>query len=544
LNDGCDHKLHLRKILYFKTGNMHNRKLIIAVLILLQSVSLAQNRTGAVRPPDPKDYAPIQQFLASPALEGRETGERGSTIAAEYIASVMQSFGLIPYHSNKNSTIEAADYFQDFKLLRQTTGNASVMVKVSKNQKTSLQLVAGRDFRIINFSHAMATESMPVFAGYGIADSSLGYNDYAGLNVKGRIVLIMPGYPGQQDTTSRAWKKFRNTAINDDFDLDKKCLEAAKHGAAAVIVVNKAVLQPKQPGAKPEPKAVNPEPEYSSAGYSLPLGANETPSVCFRLTKNSSEKLALALGIDFMKAEKQIAEKLKFTPVVLGGLVSLKAQPTIDTLMVSNVIGQIRGRDSSVSILIGAHYDHLGKRGNTIYYGSDDNASGVAGLLALAKMWTESKTIPPCNILFASWTAEEKGLIGSEYFASTIQSPEKVKLYINMDMISRSEVSDSTRRNLSIGTRTIDENLRESARKANASIYPPFLLDLWDVTGHSGSDYASFTAKNIPVMTYNTGLHNDYHTPRDIPAQADLVKMGDVLKLINLTLQEVLEFFK
>ena len=106
-----------------------------------------------------------------------------------------------------------------------------------------------------------------------------------------------------------------------------------------------------------------------------------------------------------------------------------------------------------------------------------------------------------------------------------------------MDMISRSETSDSTQRKLSIGTRTSDENLRELARKSNSTLDHPFNLDLWDVTGHSGSDYASFTAKNIPVMTYNTGLHNDYHTPRDIAALSDLVKMGDVLKLVNESLQ-------
>jgi hypothetical protein len=110
-----------------------------------------------------------------------------------------------------------------------------------------------------------------------------------------------------------------------------------------------------------------------------------------------------------------------------------------------------------------------------------------------------------------------------------------------MDMISRSVIEDTTRRQLSIGTRTSDENLRELARKSNTTIHPPFVLDLWDVTGHSGSDYASFTAKNIPIMTFNTGLHNDYHTPRDISVTADLVKMGDVLKLVNTSLQEVLD---
>jgi Zn-dependent M28 family amino/carboxypeptidase len=198
------------------------------------------------------------------------------------------------------------------------------------------------------------------------------------------------------------------------------------------------------------------------------------------------------------------------------------------------------GRDTAQTIVLGAHYDHLGIRGNIVFSGADDNASGVAGLLALAKVWAESQKVPPCNILFASWTAEEKGLIGSEYFVSELRLPEKVKLYINMDMISRSEKVDTSGRMLSIGIRLSDEYLRELAQTTNASIHLPFVLDLWDVTGYSGSDYASFTAKNIPIMTYNTGLHDDYHTPRDIPERADLVKMGDVLKLVNTILQEIL----
>ncbi|MFN8134227.1 MAG: M28 family peptidase [Bacteroidales bacterium] len=508
------------------------------LILVFQAGLLAQTKTQPVYPPKVNDFAPILNFLASPALEGRETGQQGGIVAAEYIASMMHYLGLKPYKTNAELTYRPTDYFQEFKLLRQTAGNASVDVIISKEQKPKLQLRAASDFRVFNLTQPLAVESVPVFAGYGIADPALGYNDYAGLNVKGKIVLIMPGYPGQHDTASVAWKKFRATAENDDFDLDKKCAVAAKQGAAAVIIVNKAVLYPKQTGTKPENNPVNTEPEYISAGYSLPKVESEPLSVCFRLNKKSSEKLALALGIDFIKAEKQVAEKLKFTPVDLKSKISLKAKPIVDTLLVNNVIGKIQGRDSTQTIILGAHYDHLGKRGNIIYYGSDDNASGVAGLLALAKSWTQ--TIPPCNIIFASWTAEEKGLIGSEYFASTLSSPDKVKLYINMDMISRSVAEDTARRQLSIGTRTTDNYLRELASQINNTLSHPFILDLWDVTGHSGSDYASFIAKNIPVMTYNTGLHNDYHTPRDIPAAADLTKMGDVLRLVNESMQVLL----
>jgi hypothetical protein len=340
---------------------------------------------------------------------------------------------------------------------------------------------------------------------------------------------------------SIARKKFSTAVENNDFDLDKRCREAAKLGASAVITINKSFLASKPGNQRQKNVAPVKNEDYADAEYVLPANVNKKLAGCFRLNKSSSEKLAGLLGIDFRKAEQQIAQQMKFQPVVLKNSITVSASTVIDTLSVNNVIGLLPGRDTSQTIVIGAHYDHLGMRGNTVFNGSDDNASGVAGLLALADKWTESRVVPPCNILFASWTAEEKGLIGSEYYVSTLSKPQKVKLYINMDMISRSVNEDTTRRQLSIGTRNSDKYIRDLAQKINTTINPPFVLDLWDVTGHSGSDYASFTAKNIPIMTYNTGLHDDYHTPRDIPATADLVKMGDVLKLVNSSLQEVLE---
>jgi hypothetical protein len=407
-----------------------------------------------------------------------------------------------------------------------------------------LHLSIYSDFKVNNVFQSLSAESVPVFAGYGIVAPELGYNDYAGLDVKGKIVLIMEGYPGQQDSVGIARKKFNTAVENDDFDLDKRCLEAAKQGASAVITINKAYLASKPGNQRQKNVAPVKNEDYADAEYVLPANVNKLLAACFRLNKNSSEKLATLLGIDFRKSEQQIAQQMKFQPVGLKNVITVSASTVIDTISVNNVIGLLPGRDTSQTIILGAHYDHLGKRGNTVFYGSDDNASGVAGLLALAKKWTESRVVPPCTILFASWTAEEKGLIGSEYYVSTLSAPQKVKLYINMDMISRSVVEDTNRRQLSIGTRNSDKYIRDLAQKTNTTIHPPFVLDLWDVTGHSGSDYASFKARNIPVMTYNTGLHNDYHTPRDISATADLVKMGDVLKLVNESLQEVLENIK
>jgi len=304
------------------------------------------------------------------------------------------------------------------------------------------------------------------------------------------------------------------------------------------MVIHKDYLQSKQANA-----AIGGEKEavYEDAEYLLPANSQGRNVPCFLLTEEGSRKLSDALKTNFVTIEQNIANELTSTPLSIKNAFNVRLKAKSDNITVHNITGILKGRDTTQTVIIGAHFDHLGKRVNTIYYGSDDNASGAAGLLALAEMWTESYTVPPCNVGFASWTAEEKGLLGSEYFVSTLAAPEKVKLYINLDMISRSVVEDTTRRQLSIGTRTSDKYIRDLAQKINTTINPPFVLDLWDVTGHSGSDYASFTAENIPVMTYNTGLHNDYHTPSDISANADLIKMGDVLQMVNESLQEILE---
>jgi len=210
--------------------------------------------------------------------------------------------------------------------------------------------------------------------------------------------------------------------------------------------------------------------------------------------------------------------------------------------MVSNVTGIIRGKDSTKSIVVGAHYDHLGVRSGFIFNGADDNASGVSGLLALAGKWSEHGEKPACNIIFAAWNCEERGMHGSRYFVRhTDANPEHVIAYINMDMISRSAPEDTNHRQLSIGTMPESEGLRQIAIASNRSLPHPFELDLWDVTGHSGSDYASFTAKNIPVMTFFSGYQVDYHTPEDDAGKADLRKMEDILKLVNDCIIEILE---
>jgi len=238
---------------------------------------------------------------------------------------------------------------------------------------------------------------------------------------------------------------------------------------------------------------------------------------------------------DFDSSQRSYLQNFEiklYYPEKIGSLYLILGRP--GTAVVSNVTGVIRGKDSTKSIIVGAHYDHLGIRNGLIYNGADDNASGVAGMLALAGKWSEYGEKPACNIVFAAWNCEETGKHGSRYYIRhTRADPGRVLAYINMDMISRSAPEDTNRRIISIGTMPGSEGLRQIAKAANQSLPDPFQLDLWDVTGHSGSDYAPFTDVNIPVMTFFSGYQVDYHTPEDDAGKADLKKMEDILKIVN-----------
>ncbi len=212
-----------------------------------------------------------------------------------------------------------------------------------------------------------------------------------------------------------------------------------------------------------------------------------------------------------------------------------------DTLEGINVIGKLRGTDTTCTIIIGAHYDHLGQRGDTIYFGADDNASGVAGLITLAKYFSQTGRKPPCNILFASWAAEEKGLLGSKYFASQLSADEDIRLYLNMDMISRSAPEDTLNNIVSIGTRKSDEYLRIIAGRLNHESFGNFFeFDLWEVDGHYGSDYAYFRDRSIPVATFFSGFHDDYHSPNDLYSSIDLRKCNKTINFIRLFIEQVM----
>jgi hypothetical protein len=501
---------------------------ITLAIILFQLEIFAQSKPIVVPSPDSSVFESTLNFLASDWMEGRGSGEKGALLASDYVASMMQFIGLEPLGDEfwkKGS--QQKSYFQNFEIIQYKIENANLQFFHENSRAKEFVYSQGSDFEVETFSNVTNAAGKLVFAGYGISSPKNGYDDYEGLDINGNTVFIIDKLPGHADTLSTAWKEISSKLPEDAGDLESKLKTAQAKGARALVVVGGAETSTQQ---------------FEPLFHCLPGDTSEMKIPSFRLYPKACKSLLDYLGIDMEKFE-YTASQLTFPHAnrITDLAASYSTPIREETLPVRNVLGIFYGKDTTKSVLIGAHYDHLGMHNGQIYNGSDDNASGASGLLALADVWKRSGIMPPCNIIFASWAAEEVGLLGSEYFVSQWdREKNSILLYINMDMISRSAAKDNSKRELSVGTRISDNYLKEIILENNAQVQPPFILDLWDVTGHSGSDYASFTAQNIPVMTFFSGYQPDYHTPEDDSSKADLKKMQDILFLVNQCLLDYL----
>ncbi|MDN3672573.1 M20/M25/M40 family metallo-hydrolase [Flavobacterium branchiarum] len=466
--------------------------------------------------PSKSDFSGTLSFLASDWMEGRGATQKGGFMASDYIASMMQQYQLIPYYSKSG-------YFQDFKIREHTVNKTTF--EIIKGSTEKIQLSSDNDFQVTPIAQSLQNEAQIVFAGYGLTIPKEDYDDYKNINVKGKIIVVLKGFPGHQDSTSVTYKKFIKLFPEENNLEEIKLQTAINRGAIALIIIDT--------NGDYKPKNSKEKEIFHS------LETRTTTSIpIFKLSKSAAEKLFSGTGISIESVEKDAAKKLKTASILLKNTkVNFTIALNSKTFPVRNVLGMIRGKDSTKTIIVGAHYDHLGIKNDTIYNGADDNASGVSGMLALAKNWSESKIKPPCNILFASWTAEEMGLLGSQYFIDNFDlKKQKILLAVNMDMISRSAPEDKTHRVLSIGTQKETGYLKEIVNYSNSKLSKPFTLDLWETNGHTGSDYASFSEKGIPIMTYFSGFHEDYHSMRDVASKVDLEKIKDVLFIVNTSL--------
>ena len=455
---------------------------------------------AAAPPIDPQALLQHIKILSADDLQGRGNGSASLERAADYIAAQYKAAGLAPGGSN-------GDWFQPFELtvgLRVAEGNSLTIhapgqdVRLSLGQSYYPLAVTASDGAI---DYSMDLMGVPiVFAGYGLSAPSANYDDYAGLDVTGKAVLIFSHEPQENQADSRlnGSRPMRETT------LYSKALAARNRGAVALMVVS------------------DPSHRVDEANYKLfeiESDAEDHQIPVLRVRRDDVAPLIKAWGLDQAAAviNQDLMPRSRRIP---DATVDYVQRLSLDRRTVRNVVGILRGSDPSKAgeaIVLGAHYDHVGfggrfsttpERTGEIHNGADDNASGVAALIEMARSAAADRSRFPRSLVFVAFAGEERGLLGSHHYTMEPAVPlDDTVAMINLDMIGRTRGGRVEVGGLSIAP-SLEPDVEAAARVAG--------LDARRGGPGSGrSDDSSFIDRRIPALHFFTGFHDDYHNPDD-----------------------------
>jgi len=484
-------------------------------------------------------------------------------MAADYIASLFQVYGLQPAGDMEWNSISRAErmegkrptqyrtYFQNFNLIEYKTGqdHEFSLLEESANGTKTTNFAYQTDFSVWSSDVAVDMEMPVVFAGYGFSDEKSGYDDFKGVDVKGKVILVLSGYPGQNDTTSKAYKAFKPADRRSEWMRRRGRNEKlSKLGVAAIIEVN--------PGRDVTSAWADNLPfRYNSRNYEgdiprasfyknrmkLPGKELAGDPTSVTISDRVVNELLKNTSIDLEAFTEDVKNSLKPASKELPGKkVRIKTSVESRLIKVRNVVGVLPGKDTSEIIVIGGHYDHLGKHDGWIWNGADDNASGTVGVMTIAKACMATGEKPEKTIVFAAWTGEEKGLLGSKYFADHPYDDAEMKLNLNYDMISRDNRDDSLGVKCSMVYTKKYSILKELSDKHNEG----YGLGL-DINyrpsdrPRGGSDHTSFANKDVPVFYFMAGFPPEYHQPDDHTSLVNWDKMVNIIKVGYLNIWEL-----
>jgi hypothetical protein len=476
----------------------------MATPALLLAAHVSPTAAQAIAAPDSVRYIHDVQALSTPRMEGRGDGSKGLTRAQELIAKRYAYLGLQP--QGTKGFLQPFDIITGAEL---TAGNHFTVQ--GAGGKTDLQLRA--DYIPFSFSAAGKANGGLVFAGYGITDDERKYDDYQGIDVKDKIVVILRREP-PQPVNDKQGPSHHGQVIS-------KAILARNHGAKAVILLNGKL----DAGEEDLLPRFGGDGGQEDVGIPIVQVKNEVAAAWFA-----------SAGRNLLDLQQQIDQSGKPASFSFPGSTSasLAAGVKKKHATVNNVLAYLPGK-SDEYIILGAHYDHLGKGeyGGSLapsligqfHPGADDNASGTAALLELARLLAPLKGTLPRGILFASFAGEELGLLGSAEWVREPTLPlNKAVAMLNMDMVGR--VQKDTIYIGGVGTADVFRPLLEKAA-AQSGLKPEF-----SASGYSSSDHTSFVVKQIPVLFFFSGLHSDYHKPSDTWEKIDATAAARVVNLV------------
>lgn len=538
------------------------------------------------------DTMAMLSYIASDWMKGRDTGDNGFAMAADYVVSLFKMWGIKPGGDQPTSSFNfrrmtqggappappERSYLQEFAL--RLTGNvqASLSLEVRKGDMVKTQsFESGVDFASMRSSAGTISASV-IFIGYGIQEKSIGWDELKNINIKDKIVLILSEAPGK-DNPESAFQK--NKELKDKYFPARgtqmrrrggpgrfnKTTELAKLGPAAILQVANTgtdadVYRSLSAVRKPnDSRAIINRPRLR---MSIP-GAASTSSQSSSPVINITREMANAILENSGKTIDELKTKIETTSkpasaALSGTRLTINSSAETSLVRVSNVIGYIEGSDPELKdevVVIGAHFDHLGYWEDYIYNGADDNGSGSVGVMNIAKAMAINPIKPKRTVVFCLWTGEEKGLLGSRYYVANPVFPmDKTIGYLNYDMISRAFDSETIARSIRQytvpGTEelikkirpdqfatvnvTRDSGLYELTREMNEYVGLDLSLRENDLgAGSSGSDHSSFAAVDKPFVYYMAAMTSDYHQPSDSVEKVSGELIAKISKIGYLT---------
>lgn len=480
-------------------------------------------------------------FLASREMRGRNAGSHEGRIAANYIASQFALLGLKPIGDD-------GTYFQNFQIVRAKIDSENTKLEASIGGATKTYLY-GVDFN----GSSMPQHNTPftvtapvVFAGYGINAPEYHYDDFKGVDVRGKIVLVLSREP-QASNPASVFKGTWDTIYSYNW---YKIQQIQKAGALGILEVT---APPRRP-----PRLESGPPDYTLPGQ-LKYGGSLTTDLWdlpgFTITPQVANELLKSSGKTIAELQNSIDQSFKSDSFEIPNLkVTIQsAYSQEETLDCRNVAGVLEGSDPQLKsqvVVLSGHYDHGGELDGRIYPGADDNASATVAVIEIARAFVRGNIHPRRSLLFIVFDAEERGLLGSTYYVDhPLISLSDTDAVLNMDMIGRDEntptwqipASQASNSVNLVGTPYVPDLQRTiEAQNAETHLYLDYKTDRDDREGwFARSDHFPFATKSVPAILFTTGEQPDYHTENDVWSTLDYPKYTRIVRLVFLTAVEV-----
>jgi hypothetical protein len=531
------------------------------------------------------DAVTYLEFISSDLLEGRDTASQGYDIAAHYAAGMFKLWGLEPagdiirprfdfrrmMRGEQAPSETKRSYFQNIAMIEVlgNEGMAKVEWQNGQLQKTkSFQRETDYEY---STSETQTITAPVVFVGYGIQEPSLKFDEYKNMDVKGKFVMMLSEAPGKDDPES----PFNKEDLKEKYYPPRRRMRRPRSpkfdlardlGAAAVLLVeNSPQDNPDVPRRTLDDQQINDEMaiypgEFRRISLLENVGEsrNDDSIPIIQISRTMADAILGLLGKDIETLKGKIEETLQSQSLVLEGMtftIENKAETKLVNSM--NVLGYIEGTDPELkneAIVVGGHLDHLGRRGDYIFNGADDDGSGSVGVMEIAEAFAKNPVKPKRSIVFALWTGEEKGLLGSYYYVAHPFIP-KTAANLNLDMISRTYDKESLARSSRRWGQDIGKELVEKI-DVNRFAHFEFNADSPEIGNivrennnyvglhlhlegaerpSAGSDHAPFGQAKIPYAYIDAAMTEDYHRPSDTVDKVSPELLEKIIRLSYLT---------